>query len=93
MSTHRFQYTAWFRDLDASPDDEDHEWPACLLIEAADPPEAAFWGDHLARGFARRRASERFLHSTIEPDDGSWNADSVPVIRVGDEPTDEEIGW
>lgn len=47
----RFLYTAWFRDTTADPDEQDYEWPAGILIEAADAEEALAWGDVLSKDF------------------------------------------
>lgn len=35
-----YLYIVWFRDLGADPSEQDHEWPAAFLIEAASAAEA-----------------------------------------------------
>lgn len=87
----RLLYTAWFRDRCASSDDQDVEWPACFVVIAATEAEAQSWGDHLAHSFGRRRGTEEFLRSDVEP--ACPNADGLPVVGVGYEASDGEIGW
>ena len=86
----RFLYTAWFRDDDALEDDQDREWPACFMIEAADEGRALAWGDHLAGGFAGRRP-KHFLQSHVETPEA--DASSLPVVEDGEEAGDQTIGW
>jgi hypothetical protein len=89
---HRFLYTAWFRNLTLPTTDQDYEWPACFVVEAPTSAEAQAWADHLARAYATRRQTEEFLWSDIERATGTDDA-SLPVVPVGREPTDAEIGW
>jgi hypothetical protein len=88
----RFVYTVWFRDTTLPPEDQDHEWPACLVIDATTTALALAWGDHLAKDFARRRTDEEFLSSSIVPED-SVNSGQLPVISYGQPASDDEIGW
>jgi len=88
----RYLYTAWFEDQFAEPDDQDREWPACIVIDAPGVAEAHSWGDHLARAFATRRMSELFLRSSIEAE-GDNASRSTPVVSVGVEASDRELGW
>lgn len=86
-------YTAWFRNLKLDPDDQDYEWPACFVIDAPDEHAAQAWGDYLSRSYAVRRG-EAFLRSGIEAYNHSDDSTtSLPVVLLGDESTDEEIGW
>lgn len=65
---------------------------ACLFCGAAPTEdEAKAWGDHLAQSFGQRSGVEEFLHSDVEP--VGPNADGLPVVSVGYEASDEEIGW
>jgi len=94
MSMRRYVYTAWFCDNRKSPDDQDFEWPACFIIEAATAEEALSWGDRLARGFSERRETEVYLKSNIEDESvASGDLSALPVVRVGQEASDREIGW
>lgn len=87
----RYLYTAWFRDRCASADDQDIEWPACFVVLAPTTAEAKAWGDHLAQSFSQRSGVEEFLHSNVEH--AGSNADHLPVVSVGYEASDGEIGW
>ena len=90
-----YVYTVWFRDTSAEPDDQDREWPACIVIDADRIDDATAWGDHLAKRFSNRRSTEQFLRSQSEPIDAYSDADmsSTPRVACGHEATDEEIGW
>jgi hypothetical protein len=85
-----FIYTAWFRDPDCLPDDQDYEWCACFSINATSAERAQAWGDFLAR---RRHTSIRpdiFLNSSVAPNDGTYEMVS---LSDGEDVTDEFIGW
>lgn len=88
----RFQYVAWLRDHNMSPDDQDYEWCACIFIEANSLNEAMEWGDDLAKSYCKKMAGLEFLRSYIDHE--MWEkAQHVPVITAGQLATDEEIGW
>lgn len=88
-------YTAWFRNTLFRPDEQDHEWPACIVIDANTLEDAKAWGDHLAKQFSDRSPSEQFLHSVAKPieDNADVDIQSTPRIKYGYNATDEEIGW
>lgn len=90
-----FIYTAWFRNTTLEQDDQDHEWPACIIIDAVTSRDALSWGDHLAKRFSKRSAVEIFLRSNCEAVDFSdyHDLNAVPQIPYGYEATDDEIGW
>jgi hypothetical protein len=90
-----FTYTAWFKNTALEQEDQDHEWPACIIIDADTSSDALSWGDHLAKRFSERSATEIFLRSSCEIVDCSVYLDfnSVPRIRYGYEAKDDEIGW
>lgn len=88
----RFAYTVWFRDTTLPPEDPEHEWPACLVIDATSAALALGWGDHLAKDFASRRRDEEFLSSSIAPHDSTTTV-QLPVILYGQAASDAEIGW
>jgi hypothetical protein len=89
--TARYLYTAWFRDTCALPEDQDFEWPACFVVVATTEASAQIWGDHLSHSFSRRRITEVFLTSKVEPaPDGGGG---LPVVEAGHEVSDGEIGW
>ena len=90
-----FIYSVWFRDAEALPDDQDREWVACMIIEAATAEAAKEWGDTLARDRAERIPRDCFVSSSVEPESDLTNADMslVPRIRSGQWPSDELLGW
>lgn len=91
-----FLYTAWFENLNAPIDDEDHEWCACFLIEAESEARAKTWGDHLATNFSSRWTEEKFLWSEIEgKSDNAWSGEEAKLPRITDGyvASDKEIGW
>jgi hypothetical protein len=78
------------------PDDPDHEWVACIGIEAASEEKAQGWGDRLARDRAGRSGAERFLRSSVELKADAFGVSdwsTMPRIRAGQPVSDEEIGW
>lgn len=90
----RFLYSVWFRNEQAPVDDEDREWVACFLIDAATDVDARSWGDHLAKAYSSRKVSEVFLSSEVETastPDGDLS--TLPIVPVGHEASDQEIGW
>lgn len=88
-----FIYTAWFRDPLAQPSDEDYEWPACIVIRSEKMEDAQKWGDVIAQSRSQTLPPAIFLHSTIETIERSDYTADLPIISVGENPTDEEIGW
>jgi len=90
-----FVYTVWFRDTSAKPDDQDYEWPACIVINAENIEDATAWGDHLSTQYSARYPYEKFLRSYSEPPEkyAIGGISSLPRIRYGHEATDDEIGW
>ncbi len=93
-----YVYTVWFKDTSALPEDQDHEWPACILIEAATESDAKSWGDHLARRYCKKCPNEMFLRSEIRSRDDEFyksvsNWHSTPLVQYGEEASDEKIGW
>lgn len=93
----RWVYTAWFRDSLATPEDEDREWVACILIEASSESDAHAWGDHLARSMCSRITNEEFVGSEVRsPDDRTYMnvaIEDLPTVAYGVEASDEQIGW
>jgi len=67
-----YWYVAWFRDTTQPADDQDYEWPDCILIDAASADLAKLWGDELSRRFSRNQETELFLWSKTE----DYNPDS-----------------
>ncbi len=84
-----YLYSVWFRDDALPPDDQDHEWVACFLIEADSPGAAQALGDELALARARR-AQEQFLWSSVALPTG---AEELPLVKAGEAATDDHIGW
>lgn len=89
----RFVYTVWFRDRAFPPDDQDHEWPACLVVEAGDAVQALSWGDHLARSYVARRTGQQFLSSAVDVVTEGDNSGTLHVVSFGQDASDAEIGW
>jgi hypothetical protein len=93
----QYVYAGWFKDNVSDPGDQDHEWVACLLIEAETVADAQAWGDHLAKRMCARRTNEEFLWSEVRtPDDTLYvgtDISGLPVVQYGVEETDEQIGW
>lgn len=93
LRTH-YLYTVWFLDEAADADDEDCEWPACFVVEAATQAEAQRWGDQLANGFADRNASERYVKSSVEIADlDDPGVAALPRVVAGVSVPDAHIGW
>lgn len=90
----KYVYTAWFRNDDVPADDPDHEWPACFVIDGASRSSAKKLGDRLSRRYATEHRQD-FLRSSTEALENSTlpGTDSLPVVREGQEISDEEIGW
>ncbi len=89
MSKH--QYVVWFRDTLQSPEDQDYEWVACILIAAESEALAQEWGDHLAALYCRRWPHNQFLRSYFDPE--PWAPEDVPSINYGETASDDVIGW
>lgn len=90
----KFVYCAWFRNLALPTDEQDSEWPACFIIEASTAEEALGWGDHLSKVFSDRRGTEIYLRSEVEDMSAAkGDLSLLPVVSVGYEASDSEIGW
>lgn len=85
-----YQYVVWFRDHLSSPDDQEREWPACLVVAAESEREALAWGDQLARDYCRRNPDEEFLRSYLDSE--VW-PQGEPRVMAGEVVPDEVIGW
>ena len=90
----KFLYTVWFRDPYSAAEDQDHEWPACYVIEASDDLGALAWGDRIALSYSRRQGQE-LLFSSVESFGSSSvpGKEGLPVVGYGEEIGDDEIGW
>lgn len=90
----RYVYTVWLRDLALPEDDPDFEWPACFVIDGASQRSAQEWADNISQRYARVN-NQRVLRSMAEAMETSSlpGLDGLPVVREGDDVTDEEIGW
>lgn len=89
-----YVYIVWFRDTSLPENDQDHEWPACFLIEGTVEKTAQTWGDYLAKKYAHAQGVT-LLHSSLETVTSSTlpGLELLPVIREGHEASDEQIGW
>ena len=77
-----FIYTAWFRNTALEKEDQDHEWPACIIVDAEKSSDALSWGNHLAKSYSDRSATEIFLRSDCEIVDSSVYHDFSSVPRI-----------
>lgn len=75
-------------------DDPDLEWPACFVIDGASQRSALEWGDKISQRYARDN-NQQVLRSAAEAIETCSlpGVDGLPVVREGDNVTDEEIGW
>lgn len=90
----KFVYTVWFRDPRLPADDQDQEWPACFIVEAATAPEASSWGDRIASAYSAQRG-QQMLSSSAEAFETADvpGKQALPVIQYGHAASDDEIGW
>lgn len=90
----KYLYTVWLRELSLEDDDPDVEWPACFLIDAATDRSGLRWGDCLSQRHAQGN-HRRVVRSTIEAMDtcNLPGIEDLPLVREGEDVTDEEIGW
>lgn len=90
----KFVYTVWFRDPRLPTDDQDHEWPACFVVEAASVAEAATWGDRIASTYSVH-SGQQMLSSSVESFENTelLGKQELPVVPYGHEPSEDEIGW
>jgi hypothetical protein len=90
----KYVYTVWFRDPSLPEDDQDHEWPACFVIDGDTESSARLWGDRLSLRYAGETGNE-MMHSNTESFDASElpGIDKLPIVPMGHDATDEEIGW
>jgi hypothetical protein len=91
----KYLYTAWIRNNLLELDEQDYEWPACIIIHANTEQKAMEWGDHLACKHCLDVNSDEFLHSNVElvEDESKKELKNVPKVEYGVEATDVEIGW
>jgi len=90
----KFVYSVWFRNPNTTPDDQDYEWVACFVIDAADSQAALAWGDHIAQRYAAR-VRDVLLSSEVTDislAEGS-DLDQLPMVADGEDVSDEIIGW
>ena len=89
-----YLYTVWFRDASLRSNDQDHEFPACIVIRAKRADRARAWGDHLAESLGSRRPEMTFNYSSVAGfDQGTYGLSELPRIEAGYEAADDEIGW
>jgi hypothetical protein len=98
MSEYRpYRYVVWFRDLLLPSGDQDAKWPASIKIIATSAEEAAAWGNHLAASLCARREALALISASVVAIDQSASSSVEtqyePTVHVGDEATDDDIGW
>ena len=90
----KFVYTVWFRELGLPDDDPDQEWPACFVIDAESDARALEWGNGISSRHVEGQRL-RVIGSSVERFDNSTlpGLNGLPIVRCGDWPSDDEIGW
>lgn len=93
-SLNEYMYTVWFRDHNADVEDQDYEFPVCIIIKAQNDVMAKEWGDKISKKYTRNNPENELLRSEISnlKDYSDSDLTNVPVINYGYEPTDQEIG-
>jgi len=90
-------YVAWFRNSRLPPEDQDAEWPACIVIRAPSAGDAKAWGDRLARDMCSRNPEESLMWSRVDLRDDPLYSEQHwaegPEIAFGQWASDQEIGW
>ena len=86
----RYLYSVWFEDPKLPPDDQDREWVACFVVEASTEREAQAFGDSLAKARSDR-AGEPLVSSAVVP--AGDNTRGLPLVVVGSQVSDEQLGW
>lgn len=87
----RFLYTVWISDSEHESEDQDREWPACLLIRAASEVDALSWGDYLSRRHSEARPEHQLLRSNVDRVESDLAV--VPIVEAGIEVPDEYLSW
>jgi hypothetical protein len=82
-------YAVWLRDLSAQPDDQNYEFPACLLIDAETAEAARAWGDHLAE----KRCARGDLYFLWSEAEFAAVPPDLPLVLDGQDVPDAVIGW
>ena len=90
----KYLYTVWLRELSLEEDDPDYEWPACFLIDGVNEQSAQDWGDWLSQRHADCN-NQHVVSSTVEALETCTlpGVAELPLIREGEDATDDEIGW
>ena len=93
--TMKYLYTVWFRDNSVPKDDQDYEWPACIIINAKTESNALIWGNHLAKKYSKETSSLDMLWSKVESvfEYSECDLSTTPIIEYGYEASNSEIGW
>jgi hypothetical protein len=93
----KFVYTVWFRNNSLPKEDQDYEWPACLVIHVSLKAEAQEWGDFLAGRKCENDPEVEFVRSEVLlPGDQCFHNvkwDEIPSVVYGEEASDEKLGW
>lgn len=81
-----YVYTAWFKDVELLPDDQDYDTSARLIINAHNAREASAWGDRLAHAHSDKVRHQVFLRSAVRhafPEDRA----TLTVVQQGQQPS------
>jgi hypothetical protein len=91
----KFQYVAWIIDHRLPARDKDAEWPVMFVVSAPTALIARAWGDRLARRRFPHLARLEFSWSLTVPVSESTTPGlaQMPVVVVGEDASDAEIGW
>lgn len=90
-----YLYRAWLRDNALHSDEQDHEWPACILIDAEMKEKAIERGNQLANKRLESIKTEIILLSNAdEVGINSKNElQNSPKVKYGVEATNDGIIW
>ena len=90
-----FIFVALLKDNDHLIGDQGHEFPACFIIEATSKSKALSWGGEVTFEHCMNNPSHELINTLVEsPNNYSAHVlESLPRVKYGLMPTDEEIGW
>ena len=90
-----FVFVALIKDNDHLIGDQDHEFPACFIIEASTKKEALNWGGEVAFEHCLNNTSHELINTLVESPNNYPDhvLQELPRVKCGIMPADEEIGW
>lgn len=88
----KYLYVIWLKDNSLPEDDQDHEYPICIYINAENEKSALEWGDFISNNYLLNATSIEKVRSFIDFTKYD-NNQYIPEINHGELPTDDKIGW